>query len=239
MRATSAEARAEGVERGMRRREAEARCPGVVCVDVDEANEARTFEVVARAIEAFTPRVVLDRPGRCDFLTRGPARYFGGDEPLAQKVRDAVAETLGPDGTDVRVGIADGVFAARLAARRRHVVPPGESAAFLAPWPVSTLGDDELASLLTRLGLHTLGAIAALAPDAVLARFGDDGRVFHELAAGSIPVRRSWSHRRPISSSTSSWILRPNASTSRRSRPRSSPTGCPRVLPSAGSRARA
>jgi protein ImuB len=38
--------------------------------------------------------------------------------------------------------------------------------------------------LLTRLGLHTLGAVAALAPDAVLARFGDEGRRFHALARG-------------------------------------------------------
>ena len=37
VRAASAEARATGVTRGMRRREAEARCPEAVCVDADEA----------------------------------------------------------------------------------------------------------------------------------------------------------------------------------------------------------
>src|SRR5262249_19806140 len=58
VRACSQEARANGVTRGMRRREAEALCPEAVCIDADEANEARTFEVVARAIEVFTPRVV-------------------------------------------------------------------------------------------------------------------------------------------------------------------------------------
>lgn len=187
VRAASTEARAEGVARGMARREAEARCPGVVCVDADEANEARVFEVVARAVERFTPRVVLDRPGRCDFPTRGPARYFGGDDALADLVRDAVRDGLGEDGADVRVGIADGVFTARLAARRQRIVPKGASAEFLAPWPVSTLGDDDLASLLVRLGLPTLGAVAALPPDAVLARFGTEGRRFHELARGIDP----------------------------------------------------
>jgi len=187
VRAASAEARKEGVTRGMRRREAEARCPSAVCVDADEANEARTFEVVARAIKTFTPRVVLDRPGRCEFSTRGPSRYFGGDDELAMQVRDAVATALDPDGTDVRVGIADGVFTARLAARRATVVPRGESRAFLAPWPVSVLDDDELASLLVRLGLHSLGDVAALPADAVLARFGADGRAFHALARGVDP----------------------------------------------------
>src|SRR5439155_20557301 len=64
VRAASADARTEGVTRGMRRREAEARCPEAACVDADEANEARTLEVVARAVEALTPRLVLERPGR-------------------------------------------------------------------------------------------------------------------------------------------------------------------------------
>jgi protein ImuB len=187
VRAASVEARTEGVARGMRRREAEARCPEAVCVDVDEANEARTFEIVARAVETFTPRVVLERPGLCEFPTHGPSRYFGGDEQLAARVREAVAEVLAPDGDDVRIGIADGVFTARLAARRNAVVPVDESATFLAPWPVSTLGDPDLASLLVRLGLPTLGAVAALPPDAVLARFGIDGRRFHDLARGIDP----------------------------------------------------
>ena len=89
----------------------------------------------------------------------------------------------------MRVGIADGGFAARLAARRAapeapFVVEPGGSAAFCAPWPVAVLDDPELASLLVRLGLPTLGDVAALPADAVLARFGADGRRFHDLARG-------------------------------------------------------
>jgi protein ImuB len=187
VRCASADARAVGVTRGMRRREAEARCPEAVCVDADEANEARTFEAVARAVEVFTPRVVLDRPGRCEFPTRGPSRYFGGDDALAAKIRDGVAAVLGPDGDDVRVGIADGVFVARLAARRSVVVAAGGSAEFVAPWPVSVLDDDDLAGLLIRLGLPTLGAVAGLAADAVLARFGSEGRRIHALARGIDP----------------------------------------------------
>src|SRR5204862_7945658 len=74
-----------------------------------------------------------------------------------------------------------------LAARRNEVVPPEGSSAFLSPWPVSTLGDPELTSLLVRLGLPTLGAVAALPPDAVLARFGVEGRRFHDLARGIDP----------------------------------------------------
>src|SRR5262245_27773215 len=136
VRAASADARAEGVTRGMRRREAEARCPAAEIVDVDLALEARTFEVVARAVETVTPRVVLERPGRCSFPTRGPSRYFGGDDALARRVREVIVAALGPD-ADVRVGVADGEFTAGLAARRASadapvVVPTDESATFLA-----------------------------------------------------------------------------------------------------------
>jgi protein ImuB len=186
VRACSEDARAAGVRRGMRRSEAEACCPGAVCIDADEVDEARAFEAVARAVEAFTPRIVLERPGRCEFPTRGPSRYFGGDESLAARVRDAVGEVFG-DGMEVRLGIADGAFSAWCAARRGVVVPEGGSAAFLAPWPVTALGDDALADLLSRLGLRTLGDVAALPSDAVLARFGAQGRHFHALARGIDP----------------------------------------------------
>jgi protein ImuB len=191
VRAASADARADGVARGMRRREAEARCPGVAVVDADLALEARTFELVARAVETLTPRVVLDRPGRCSFPTRGPARYFGGDVALATRLRAVIGETLGAD-ADVRIGIADGAFTAGLAARRAPpdaplVLEPGASAAFLAPWPVSVFEDPELAGLLVRLGLRTLGDVAALPADALLARFGVEGRGYHELAQGRDP----------------------------------------------------
>jgi protein ImuB len=186
----STEARADDVVTGLRRREAETRCPGLVVVDADPHVEARAFEAVARAVEGFTPRLVLERPGRLSFPTRGPARYFGGDEPLAARVLAAVAEV---GVTDARVGVADGGFAADLAARAAapgaaHVVPPGASAGFLAGWPVAALGAPELADLLLRLGLRTLGDFAALPPAAVLARFGPAGAHAHGRACGREPV---------------------------------------------------
>ena len=179
--ATSREARADEVRIGLRRREAETRCPGVVVLDADPAGDAREFEPVARAVEALTPRLVLDRPGLLAFPTRGPARYHGGEDALVALVLAAVHE-LGVE--EARVGIADGAFAARLAARRAVVVPVGETPEFLAPWPVQALSNDDLASLLGRLGLRTLGTFAELPATAVLARFGAVGLAAHRLASG-------------------------------------------------------
>ena len=184
--AASVEARAEGVRRGLRRREAEVRCPGLVIRPVDTAGEGRAFEALCRAVEVLAPRLALDRPGLLFVPTRGPSRYFGGDEAFAARVLAEVG-TVGAPGA--RIGVADGVFAARLAARRAEpggafVVPVGESAAFLAPWPVRVLDDDDLASLLVRLGLPTLGDFAGLPEASVLGRFGLSGLGAHRRARG-------------------------------------------------------
>jgi protein ImuB len=187
VRAASPEARAAGIVPGLSRREAEARCPEVVIDEVERCEEARVFEVVARAVEVLTPRLELEEPGLLSFATRGPARYYGGDDGIAARVRAAAGAVLGPDAYALRVGIADSRFGARLAAQEGTtgaIVPPGETAAFLASLPVDLLDDPDLAVLLVRLGLPTLGAFAALPAGAVLTRFGVEGARLHHLAHG-------------------------------------------------------
>ena len=174
----------------MRRREAEARCPNVEVVDADLALEARTFELVARGRDRH-PACRARSSWSLQLPHAGPSRYFGGDLLLAERLHAVIVDALDGD-ADVRIGVADGEFTAGLAARRARlgeprVIEPGASAAFLAPWPVAVFEDEEIASLLVRLGLHSLGDVAALPPDAVLARFGVEGRVFHDLARGRDP----------------------------------------------------
>jgi protein ImuB len=83
-----------------------------------------------------------------------------------------------------RVGIADGPFAATMAAQRGCVVPRGGARAFLAPFEIECIGSAELSDLLRRLGITTLGDFAALGEADVLARFGPDGARLHQLAQG-------------------------------------------------------
>lgn len=164
-------------------------CPALL-EEGEHGREARAFRSVVEALAAFAARVDPVRPGVCAVPTRGPARYFGGDHALAELATAALAG-LGahaprdPGG----VGIADGLFAAGLAARAAvggppRVVPPGETPAFLAPWPVAALDRPELADLLGRLGVRTLGAFVALPVAQVLARFGTDGARCQRVAAG-------------------------------------------------------
>ncbi len=179
--ACSEAARANGVRRGLRRREAQSRCPGLTVVEHDPDRDARAFEPVVAAIEEIVAGVEVIRPGVCAVAARGPARYFGGEERAAERIVEHIAQTCA---VESQLGIADGVFAAGLAARTGRIVPPGGTPEFLAGLPVEALGRPALVDLLRRLGLRTLGDFAALPAGDVLARFGFDGVLAHRLAGG-------------------------------------------------------
>src|SRR6266542_1492491 len=199
--ACSPVARAEGVRPGQRRREAQGCCPGLGLVAHDPDRDARAFEPVLAAVESVTPRIEALCPGECAFPVRGAARYHGGEAALAAVVAAAVGRVPGVLGR-CQVGIADGRFAAGLAARHalpaaghQRIVPPGETLGFLASFPVEVLERPELTDLLVRLGLLTLGDLAALPRAAVAARFGPEGIRAHRLASGLDEHPRS--SRRP------------------------------------------
>lgn len=187
--ACSPAARAEGVRRGMRRREAQARCTALQLLSYDPALDSRSFEPVLSALEQSLPGLHPVRPGTVAVRARGPARYYGGEQAAALTVL-GIVEGLGFE--RARVGIADGLFAAERAARwvtgdATTIVPRDAQGAFLAPLPVSLLEEPELAGLLPRLGIRTLGEFAALAASDVIARFGPLGARLHALAAGRDP----------------------------------------------------
>ena len=179
--ACSAAARADGVRRGMRKREAQSTSPRAVVIADDPGRDVRAFEPVIAAVEEVVAGVAMLRPGACAFAARGPARYFGGEEAAAEQVVEHVAQGCG---VEAQLGVAEGVFAAGIAARQGLLVPAGQTAAYLAELPISLLERPKLTDLLHRLGVHTLGAYAALPPSDVLARFGLDAAIAHKLSAG-------------------------------------------------------
>ncbi len=193
-----------GVLVGSRRREAQAVCSQVRIVLHDPDRDARRFEPIVHSVATLVPLLEVTEPGLLTFATRGPSRYVGGDEPLAARVEALVLAALGPLSTSPPgIGIADGRFASAIAARRGAtraaggaasgacVVTNGEAATagFLAPITVSALHDIAgfergFVDLLHRLGISTLGALAALPATDLMARFGTDGVLAHRLARG-------------------------------------------------------
>jgi protein ImuB len=146
------------------------------------------FQRVVAVVDEFSPRLEVLRPGACAISARGPARYFGGEEALAAKIIEAVAGS----GYLCQAGVADGLFAARLAAQsavpgQAVTVGAGRTRDFLARQPVSVLESPELADLLSRLGIRTLGEFASLPATQAANRFGTPGTVAHRLARGLVP----------------------------------------------------
>ena len=177
-------ARAEGVRRGMRRRDAQSRCPELRLIENNPDRDARAFEPVVVAVEELRPGVAPLRPGL--LAVYAPGRFYGGEGSAGA----LIAEQLVRIGVwDCRIGIADDLFTAEQAARQAHpqdtvVVEAGGSAAFLRELPVSVIDDAEVAGLLRRLGLRTLGDFARLGGGDVQARFGGYGAKIHRLARG-------------------------------------------------------
>jgi protein ImuB len=93
-------------------------------------------------------------------------------------------------GVVCHTGVAAGQFAAALAARAVRpdgtgvVVPPGGARQFLAPHPVHVLAAPALAGQLARLGIRTLGDLAALPARDVASRFGAEGTAAQRVARG-------------------------------------------------------
>jgi protein ImuB len=204
--ACSETARGSGVRRGMRRREAQGRCPELMVCEHDPARDARAFEPVVAEVEELMPGVEIVRPGLVAVPARGPARYFGSEEAAAERVVDQLDAQVG---VECQIGIADGLFAAILAARRGKLVEPGCSREFLAPLSIEEIDQlvdrlpggsavrratdqAELVDLLRRLGIRTLGEFAALSPSDVSTRFGRAALLVHRAASGQEerPVQR-------------------------------------------------
>lgn len=190
--AASPPARALGIRRGMRLREARSLCPELFILPPNPALEAQRFEDVMQAAGAVLAQPYVARPGLLLSGARGPAQWIGGEEKLAQTLTETISLDVG---VECQVGIADSLLAAVLAAQRGVIVPAGESASFLAPWPVESLKNIPLSRAdetqmkafldsVSSLGLRRLGDIAALDQADLSARFGPIGARAHDLASG-------------------------------------------------------
>src|SRR3954452_7256575 len=191
--ACSASARSTGVRRGLRRREAQARCPHVHVVTADPGRDARHFEGVTAAVDEVVPRAEVLRPGLLVLSVRGAARYFGSEQSASERLVDAVAAA----GAECQVGIADQLSTAVFAARAGRIVEPGQDAQFLSTLSIRQLatepslagpGREDLADLLWRMGIRSVGQFAALLRTDVASRFGAGAVTAHRFARGE-PTR--------------------------------------------------
>jgi protein ImuB len=182
-----------GVRPGMRMGEALARCPRLQLISPDPVGVADAWEGVLVRLESIGAAVESVQPGQALFDARGLRRLHGGH------VDGVLAATRTALRRPARLGAGPTRFVALAAAasarpRRPRVVEGAQARAFLAEQPVGLLrhraSTERLPEQLERLGLSTLGDVAALPRDALADRFGGAGVHAHELACGEdAPVR--------------------------------------------------
>jgi protein ImuB len=177
-------AEAAGVRLGMRLGEALARAPRLALVPPDPMGVADAWERVLVRLESVGAAVESERPGVALFDAHGLNRLHGGS------LDGVVAATRRALRLPARIGAGPSRFCALAAASRarsrRAELVAGEQD--LAGEPVELLrrraATAALPDALERLGVRTLGALAALPRAAVADRFGPAGLLAHDLARG-------------------------------------------------------
>jgi protein ImuB len=197
-------AEAFGVHAGMRLGEALARCPSLALIPPDPMGVADAWEKVIARLESVGAAVETTAPGLAYFDAAALARLHGGrgasDPAAVLRARAAggpppwLAGVVGAVRTALRlparIGAGPSRFcalagASRARSRRAELV---DGAAGLAAEPVALLRHrpevERLVDPLERLGIATLGALAALPRPTVADRFGRAGELAHDLAHG-------------------------------------------------------
>jgi len=156
-------------------------------------SEARTKAILYECGGAFSPRIE-DRSADRDFLCcvdiAGMKSLFGPPEILARSLLERVRSL----GISARVVIASNFHAAACLAKSPStglsvlLIPKGEEAAALAPLPLSVLPlTDAQAETFALWGIRTLGMLASLPENDLIARMGQESKSLRQLARGEFP----------------------------------------------------
>src|SRR5262250_1399709 len=174
--AASYEARAYGVRTAMGGRQARRLCPHAIVVEPRMSAYSDASRAVFEVFEQTTPLVEglsIDEA----FLDVGGLRRLSGTPiEIARRLRRDVRERVG---LAITVGVARTKFLAKVASRVAKpdgllLVPPAGELDFLHPLPVQRLWGvgPKTAAKLNARGITTVGEVARLGDDALVAMLG-------------------------------------------------------------------
>ena len=175
-------ARGLGIHRGLSADVAATRAPDLVLCARDPATERSAHEALLDVALALSPRVEDVSPGVVCLDLAGLQTLYPSEPRLAVELTTRAEGVSLP----AHAGIAATRTTARLAAIRGvTVIPQGREAAFLRPLPIDLLAPaTDLAVVLDRWGIRTVGQLAALPDHALIERLGHEGRRLQRLARG-------------------------------------------------------
>jgi DNA polymerase-4 len=186
------EARELGVYSAMPMGKVRRIAPSVTVIPPDFQAYTNVSESVMSLLRSYTPAVELLGLDEAFLDVSGATRRSGSPARLAADIRHRVYDE---QGVTCSVGVAGNKFVAKLASTLSKpdgmlVVPPGEVVGFLHPLPVSALWGvgEKTEAALTRLGLETVGDIAAVGVTTMQRAVGRAaGAQLFELAWGRDP----------------------------------------------------
>lgn len=179
-------ARLRGAALGMTRVEAEA-IQGLRLLPRSPECETAAREVFLECAASFSPRIEeADSETHCACVLdiAGTERLFGPPAALAQRIREAFACA----GFRVSVAVSANFHTALLKAGASggvSVIAGGHEAAALAGLPLDVLNlPEKEAETLAIWGIRSLDELAGLPEVELIARLGQDGKRWHDIAAG-------------------------------------------------------
>ena len=190
--AASAEAQALGLAPGMALTQARMLVPGLDVRDADpEGDSALLARLGLFAARRWTPRAAVSSGDGLWLDLSGVAHLFGGERRMAERILAFCARL----GFEARIAVAGTLGAAHALARfggaRIVLCPPGGEAAALADLPLAALrlGEEALAAA-RRLGIETIGEVAAMPRGPLHRRFGAEllARLDQALGRAAEPI---------------------------------------------------
>ena len=196
--AASYAARKFGVHSAMPTATALGLCPRLVLLPPDFERYTRESRRIMAIFQSYTPLVEPLSLDEAFLDVKGCEHLFGDALAIGHAIR---RDILRQTGLVASVGIATSKFVAKLASDLckpdgLRLIAASEVQSVLSPLPVSAIFGvgPRTAKRLESMGIRTVGELAGLPREAVLARFGSSGAWIHDLAHGVDP-RRVHPHR--------------------------------------------
>jgi protein ImuB len=171
---TTDAAAASHVSEGLTSTQALARCRDVVIRHRSPAQEASATEVLLQCAYGFSPHIESTAPGLCTLDLQGLSALSAGEPTALAACAEQLRTALVRLNLRARVGIGPTPNLARHAARwAKGVQIVDDAETFVRSLPVVSLAPStDVALVLDKWGIRTVGQLLALGQEALVERFG-------------------------------------------------------------------
>lgn len=175
----------QGIHRGMPYADARAFCPSLQSADANPPKDTQFQKILRRWATRYCPWVGVEGADGLVLDITGSAHLWGGEQTMMTDMRRRLSRA----GLSVQIGVGGTRGAAWALARYGEGIAPSEDAlGALALLPVAALRLTEENTLaLKRLGLRTIGDLAATPRAPLTRRFGPDVLMRLDQALGQQP----------------------------------------------------